>query len=255
MVRSRHRATFSSAVIGLCTSALDMRLFLAGLLDMQKNYAAAEAEYREVLAQNPNNYVALNNLAYLLWGRKTNLPEALKCINRAIELAGPIANLRDTRAVILLAMGSTRGAQDDLDLAERLSRESIRTLAPLEDRGTLCEAQRRLAEVLLGKEKLDEAERWAEAALETVGAHDVSSRATTRATLARIRKAQGRPEEAVTLLRETIAIFEDTEYSSFRRTALRELAELLRELGRDDEAEPFERQLRDLTEDASAARV
>jgi predicted ATPase len=28
--------------------------------------------------------------------------------------------------------------QDDLDKAERLSRESIRTLAPLEDRGTLC---------------------------------------------------------------------------------------------------------------------
>src|SRR5436305_1116640 len=193
---------------------------------------------------------ALGNLATHReeFGEAEELLEAARGLFEEAGLASELGRVLYRRAVVAWYQG-------DLDLAERLSRESIRTLAPLEDRGTLCEAQRRLAEVLLGKEKLDEAERWAEAALETVGPHDVSSRATTRATLARIRKAQGRPEEAVTLLRETIAIFEDTEYSSFQRTALRELAELLRELGRDDEAEPFERQLRDLTEDASAARV
>jgi class 3 adenylate cyclase/tetratricopeptide (TPR) repeat protein len=145
--------------------------------------------------------------------------------------------------------------QDDLVRAERLSRESIRTLAPLEDRGTLCEAQRRLAEVLLANEKLDEAERWAEAALETVGPHDMSSRATTRATLARIRKAQGRADDAESLLREAIEIFEGTEYRAFQATALRELAQLLRERGRDEEAEAFERRLLDLSEESSAARI
>jgi class 3 adenylate cyclase/tetratricopeptide (TPR) repeat protein len=177
--------------------------------------------------------------------------ELLEAARGLFEEAGLASEL----GRVLYRLAVVAWYQDDLDRAERLSRESIRTLAPLEDRGTLCEAQRRLAEVLLGKDKLDEAERWAEAALKTVGPHDLSSRATTRATLARIRKAQGRPEEAEALLRETIAIFEDTEYSSFQRTALRELADLLRELGRDDEAEPFEQQLRDLTEDARAARV
>ena len=145
--------------------------------------------------------------------------------------------------------------QEDLDKAERLSRESIRTLTQLEDRGTLCEAQRRLAEGLLAKGKLDEAERGAEAALETVGPHDMSSRATTRATLARIRQAQGRPDEAEALLREAIAIFEDTEYRAFQATALGELAQLLRDRGRDDEAEAFEARLRDLREEPSAAKI
>jgi class 3 adenylate cyclase/tetratricopeptide (TPR) repeat protein len=145
--------------------------------------------------------------------------------------------------------------QDDLERAERLSRESIRTLAPLEDRGTLCEAQRRLAEVLLGKGKLDEAERWAEAALATVGPHDISSRATTRVTLARIRKEQGRPDDAETLLREAIEIFEPTEYRGFQLTALRELAQLLRDRGRPDEAAECEERLRELSDEASAARI
>jgi class 3 adenylate cyclase len=145
--------------------------------------------------------------------------------------------------------------KDDLDKAERLSRESIRMLTQLEDRGTLCEAQRRLAEILLQKGKLDEAERWAEAALETVGPHDMSSRATTRATLARIRKAQGRPEEAETLLREALAIFEETEYRAFQATALGELAQLLRERGREEEADAFDRLLDEVTDEPSAARI
>jgi class 3 adenylate cyclase/ATP/maltotriose-dependent transcriptional regulator MalT len=145
--------------------------------------------------------------------------------------------------------------QDDLDRAERLSRESIRTLAQLEDRGTLCEAQRRLAEVLMGKGKLDEAERYAIAARETVGPHDMSSRATTRTTLARIRKAQGRYDEAEALLREAVSIFEETEYRAFQETALEELAQLLRERGREDEAESFELRLAALSEASSAARI
>jgi class 3 adenylate cyclase/ATP/maltotriose-dependent transcriptional regulator MalT len=145
--------------------------------------------------------------------------------------------------------------QDDLDRAERLSRESIRTLAPLEERGTLCEAQRRLAEVLLGKGKVDEAERYATEALETVGLHDMSSRATTRTTLARIRKAQGRFAEAEELFREAIAIFEQTEYRIFQESALGELAQLLRERGRDEEAQAFEGRLEDPSASSTAARI
>ena len=187
-------------------------------------------------------------------------------INRG-EYAEADEQLEDARALfeeagvasmlgrVLYRLAVVAWYQDDLDRAERLSRESIRTLAPLEDRGTLCESQRRLAEVLLGKGKLDEAERYAVAARETVGPHDMSSRATTRTTLARIRKAQGRLDEAEALLREAVSIFEETEYRAFQETALGELAQLLRERGRPDEADAFERRLAELSEDSSPAHI
>ena len=59
-------------------------------------------------------------------------------------------------------------------------RESIRLLTPLADRGTLCESQRGLAQLLVSRRKIDEAESFALEARETVGPEDTISRATTR---------------------------------------------------------------------------
>ena len=84
----------------------------------------------------------------------------------------------------------------DLPKSERLYRESIRILAPLEDRVTLCESQRGLAELLLLEGRVDEAERFALAARETVGPHDLTSLSTTTMSLGLVRAAQGRDEEA-----------------------------------------------------------
>jgi class 3 adenylate cyclase/ATP/maltotriose-dependent transcriptional regulator MalT len=145
--------------------------------------------------------------------------------------------------------------REDIDRAERLSRESIRTLAPVEDRGTLCEAQRRLAEVLLLKGRIDEAERYATAAIETVGSQDMSSRASTRTTLARVRKAQGRYDEAEALLREAVEIFDSTEYRAFHAESRAELAGLLRDRGREDEAAAFETRADALAPESSPARI
>src|SRR5947208_5901018 len=80
--------------------------------------------------------------------------------------------------------------------AERLFRESIRILAPLEDRATLCETQRGLAELLLLDGRVDEAERFALASRETVGPHDRTSQSTTAMSLGLVRAAQGRDDEA-----------------------------------------------------------
>jgi tetratricopeptide (TPR) repeat protein len=156
---------------------------------------------------------------------------------------------------VMYRQSTVAWSRDDLDGAERYAREAIRTLAPLEDRGTLCEVQRRLAEVLLVRGKVDEAERYAAAALETVGLQDMSSRATTRTTLARIRAAQGRHDEAESLLREAIDVLDDTEYRQFQADSFRELAQLLRDRGRPDEAEVFERRLEEREAERSAART
>ena len=121
--------------------------------------------------------------------------------------------------------------------AERFLREGIRILKPLGDRGTLVETQRQLAQVLLELERVDEAERYALQARETVGPEDVSSRATTRGALGLVRAAQGRDEEAERLLREGVEILERTEFRlllSYQRSLL---VQFLRERDRDDEAD------------------
>jgi class 3 adenylate cyclase/tetratricopeptide (TPR) repeat protein len=130
-------------------------------------------------------------------------------------------------------IASERGEQRT---AEKLLRESIRGLKTIEDRGTLCESQRALADVLLAQGKLDEAERVALEAIETVGLHDVSSQASTRTSLAAILVAQHRDTEAEGLLREAWRAVEGTGWRSLEIFVLERLDQLLRELDRPDPA-------------------
>ena len=73
----------------------------------------------------------------------------------------------------------------------------------------------------------------------------MSSRASTRSTLARVRRAQGRFDDAEKLLREATEIIDQTEYCAFGSETLQTLAELLRDSGRNDEAEAVERRLQE----------
>jgi ATP/maltotriose-dependent transcriptional regulator MalT len=125
----------------------------------------------------------------------------------------------------------------NLDKADKRFRESIRILKPLEDRGTLCESQRSLAQLLVQRGRIEEAERVALEARKTVGPQDESSRATTRMALALVRAAQGRDEEAETLLREALAIAANSEFNYVRYEVLKALGAFLRERGREAEAE------------------
>jgi class 3 adenylate cyclase/tetratricopeptide (TPR) repeat protein len=146
--------------------------------------------------------------------------------------------------------------QGDLARAERLFRESIRVLAPLEDRATLCESQRGLAELLLVQGRVGDAERFALAARETVGPHDETSLSSTARTLGVVRAAQGRDDEAEELLQESYDRINRTVHRSGQRDALEALARYYRERGREDEAaELEERRERLLAEGESAAPI
>src|SRR5205823_6054973 len=125
-------------------------------------------------------------------------------------------------------------------------REAIRLLKPLEDRGALCESQRGLAEVLIRQSRLDEAERVALEAIETVGEHDLSSRASTTMTLGIVRAAQGRDGEAEKLLCEALAMVETSGFRGIEAWILSRLEEFFRERGRDDEAARYRERLADL---------
>jgi class 3 adenylate cyclase/tetratricopeptide (TPR) repeat protein len=120
--------------------------------------------------------------------------------------------------------------------AEKIFRESIKILKPLEDRATLCESQRGLAELLVELGRIDEAEMYALASRETVGPEDVTSIATTTAALGAVRVAQGRDDEAEELFREALAGIEKTDFRLHIRQINHKLATFFRERGRADEA-------------------
>ncbi len=94
--------------------ALLVKVCLADVQSLQERYAEAESTYRQVLHVDSQNLPALNNLAWLLGMQKREPNEALSLIERAIEIAGPVPQLLDTRACILLAQGRTRQATVDL---------------------------------------------------------------------------------------------------------------------------------------------
>jgi class 3 adenylate cyclase/tetratricopeptide (TPR) repeat protein len=184
--------------------------------------------------------------------------EALADYGRARDLfaeVGAATNL----ARSILRIGRLVGKRGEVAEAERLFREAIRILQTVEDRGTLCEVQRSLAEVLLEQGKIDAAEVYALKAVETVGPQDVSSQASTRKSLALVRAAQGRDDEAEELLRESIEILERSEYTRFLSEPLKAMIQFLDERERVEEVVTFEERLAELRAGAvpeeSAVRI
>jgi class 3 adenylate cyclase/tetratricopeptide (TPR) repeat protein len=165
-------------------------------------------------------------------GELDGAEESLQEARRLFTEVGASMNVGRT----LLRLGEIALERADFAKAEKLARESIRVLKPLEDRGTLCESQRLLADALVGQDRLEEAERFALEAIETVGPHDISSQASTRLSLAFVRIGQGREDEAEALMRDAWERIEDTGYRSLQAWAIAQLDSFLQKRGRPDEA-------------------
>jgi tetratricopeptide (TPR) repeat protein len=84
---------------------------------IQNRYTESENLYREILDKNPGHSVAMNNLAVLLTLQNKKLDEALTLINNAIEIAGPLASMLDTRACVYIAQGNAEKAIKDMEVA------------------------------------------------------------------------------------------------------------------------------------------
>jgi tetratricopeptide (TPR) repeat protein len=87
---------------------------LAQLRERQGRFAEAKDLYGKVIQKDPSNFVALNNLAYILAleGDKTGL--ALRLVQQAIEITGPSGATLDTRAMASLHLGKNDLAVEDL---------------------------------------------------------------------------------------------------------------------------------------------
>lgn len=94
-------------------------LVLLGMLmqDAGRNEEATRLN-RQILEMDPNNVIAINNLAWMLCEQASPSPEAMKeamdLANRGVKLAPDYVDLLDTRAVVYYRTGDMAKAEADL---------------------------------------------------------------------------------------------------------------------------------------------
>jgi tetratricopeptide (TPR) repeat protein len=105
----------------------------ANLATLAGDYRQAESLYRQALDIEPRQVTALEKLALVRSLSDGQHAEALRLIEQAIEIAGPEAQLLDSRATVELAAGQWRAAQGDLKdaLGDQPSASSYFHLAQL----------------------------------------------------------------------------------------------------------------------------
>jgi arylsulfatase A-like enzyme/Tfp pilus assembly protein PilF len=99
-------------------------LALAQVHERAGRVESAISLYEEVLARDPDQAVALNNLAYALGQQGRDLSRALSLAERALAAEPARAAFHDTRGFLLLALGEPRLARAALEEALRLDPES-----------------------------------------------------------------------------------------------------------------------------------
>ena len=95
------------------------RLFLAESANKRKDYGAAAAQYRTLLAAEPKNPAVLNNLAWSLGQMKD--PKAVSYAEQAYKLAPNQPAIMDTLGVLLVEQGNTERGLELLAKALQLS--------------------------------------------------------------------------------------------------------------------------------------
>ena len=186
--------------------------------------------------------------------RKGRFADAAASFHTAYELFDEIGAAPDAaRARQLEGVAIWRAG--DPERAETLVRETVRALLSLQERGKIVEAQRTLAEIVLAQGHVEEAERWALSAVESVGMQDMMSRSNVSMVLGLVRAAQGRDAEAELLLREAIDLLAATDLRNSEPEPLAALAGFLRKQGRVDEACVLEERIEALLQPERAARI
>ncbi|MEN6451055.1 MAG: tetratricopeptide repeat protein [Thermoguttaceae bacterium] len=80
----------------------------------QARYADAEALYRESLKKSKSDVVVMNNLAVLLALQNVKLDEALKLMDQAVDTAGRVGAMLDSRASVYIAKKDSKNALKDI---------------------------------------------------------------------------------------------------------------------------------------------
>lgn len=88
---------------------------------VEKNFAKAKLHFAQANAKNPRSATILNNLSWVLArAEPPQLAEARLMAEEAVKLAPQVAEIRDTRAVVMILQGEYEAAIADLEEAIRL---------------------------------------------------------------------------------------------------------------------------------------
>jgi tetratricopeptide (TPR) repeat protein len=103
------------------TTSKDEQVFLdyyrGENFDRQKNEAAAEQQFRKILAIDPNNSLALNYLGFMFADHGVKLEEAVTLLKRAIELDPQNGAYLDSLGWAYFKLGQYQQAEEDLQQA------------------------------------------------------------------------------------------------------------------------------------------
>jgi len=93
-----------------CTEAMSV---LATLLQINGRFAESAALYQQTLALQPDNVIAINNLAWILCEEQGNYEQALELTHRGLKIAPDYTDLIDTRGVVYYRLGKFDMATQD----------------------------------------------------------------------------------------------------------------------------------------------
>jgi cellulose synthase operon protein C len=84
---------------------------LASVRNLQGDYAAAMGLYRDAIRANSRDFLAMNNLAFLISTSEGKHDEALRLLAQAKQIGGPLPTLLDTEALVQLNRGDSETAR------------------------------------------------------------------------------------------------------------------------------------------------
>jgi class 3 adenylate cyclase/tetratricopeptide (TPR) repeat protein len=171
-----------------------------------------------------------------LEARRRHFDEARLLVARARATYEELGMELVARATSALAYGEVELLAGDYEAAERELREGATALERMGERGYLSSVSAFLAETVYRRGRLDEAEELARRSLERASDDDLWSQALSRGTLAKVLARGGVFDEAERYARTAVELVENTDALDLHGTALSDLAEVLHQAGREEEA-------------------
>ena len=125
---------------------------------------------------------------------------------------------------------------EDSAAAERSLRTGFDALTQMGEQAFLSTTAAFLARAVFAQERVDEAEELAQLSARLAASGDVLTQVLWRGVQARVLARRGRLEEAEALAREVVSLAEQTDFVVYRGDAMVDLAHILQDSGRADEA-------------------